>query len=371
MLNEMSLRIRGLKCFVDDTFELNKLTVLSGANGAGKSTVIQALLLMRLGTENAAFYQEDDGYEASAVVPLNEKYGLSLGVIEEIVNSNALDVDIELSLEGHRFIIGQYEHNLPGVARIKHYCQNPQDDFVLDGGFYYLNAERMGPRYSYEFTYQDLDHCGAIGENTARLLMQHSMDAVDKRKVLDSEKNGNFQIRIDEWLNYISPGISVKVEPIGKRNGQVVLRNGQYNQMSVATNIGFGISYALPVVVDGLLAKEGKMLLVENPEAHLHPKAQSNLGFFLGKMAAAGVRVVIETHSEHIINGIRRAALSGFGLEPEDVNIYFFAGFKEGESAQYRKIRIEKDGSLDDFPKDFFDQVRQDLQEIMMLARRR
>ena len=60
-------------------------------------------------------------------------------------------------------------------------------------------------------------------------------------------------------------------------------------------NTGFGFTYALPIVLDGLMAPAGSMMIVENPEAHLHPRAQSNMGYFLGRMAAAGVRIIVET----------------------------------------------------------------------------
>ena len=132
-----------------------------------------------------------------------------------------------------------------------------------------------------------------------------------------------------------------------------------------STNVGFGISYALPILVDALLAKEGNWFVVENPEAHIHAKAQSNMGYFLGTMAAAGLRVIVETHSEHIVNGIRRAAIVGGRLTPEDVNIYFFHGKSESEL-----LSIDEYGNLSDFPVDFFDQSRQDMLEIIKWQRR-
>ena len=108
------------------------------------------------------------------------------------------------------------------------------------------------------------------------------------------------------------------------------------------------------------------MLVVENPEAHLHPKAQSNIGFFLGKMAAAGVKIVVETHSEHVVNGIRRAALSRLGFSTDDITIYFCDESRPDENPE--EITVDNKGNLSDFPVDFFDQVRQDMLEIIRLA---
>ena len=77
-----------------------------------------------------------------------------------------------------------------------------------------------------------------------------------------------------------------------------------------APNAGFGISYALPVVVAALRAEVGGLLLVENPEAHLHPAGQSKIGSFLARVAADGVRIFLETHSDHVLNGIRSRGLT-------------------------------------------------------------
>ena len=90
------------------------------------------------------------------------------------------------------------------------------------------------------------------------------------------------------------------------------------------------------------------------------------MGYFLSVVAAAGVRVILETHSEHIVNGIRRAAMKEqIKINQEDINIYFMSPEKMGES---KLITIDNDGSLSDFPVDFFDQSRQDLLEIINLS---
>ena len=139
---------------------------------------------------------------------------------------------------------------------------------------------------------------------------------------------------------------------------------------NAATNVGFGITYALPILVSGLTVPEGGMLLVENPEAHLHAKAQSNMGYFLARMAAAGVRVIIETHSEHIVNGIRRMIVEGKSeMSQKDMTIYFFVNTNEKKNII--EITTVEIGNLSEFPVDFFDQVRQDMAELMKLERKR
>ncbi len=107
-------------------------------------------------------------------------------------------------------------------------------------------------------------------------------------------------------------------------------------------------------------------MIVENSEAHLQPKAQSNMGFFIAKMAAAGMKVIVETHSEHIINGMRRAALSLSNLSHEDLTIYF--ADPQTDPNKPLEITMDSDGNLSEFPIDFFDQARQDLLEIIRLS---
>src|SRR5438046_1441121 len=73
------------------------------------------------------------------------------------------------------------------------------------------------------------------------------------------------------------------------------------------TNVGFGITYALPIVVSILSARPGSLVIIENPEAHLHPRGQVRMGELLSLASTAGIQVLIETHSDHVLNGIRLA----------------------------------------------------------------
>ena len=117
-----------------------------------------------------------------------------------------------------------------------------------------------------------------------------------------------------------------------------------------------------------LVAEPKSKVFIENPEAHLHPGAQSRLIDFLFKTAKEkNLQLFIETHSENVFNAIRRASLSGFGILPKEVKSYFFFD-KDGNQLAYQEIEMGKDGSLNVFPADFFDQTRQELREIMNLV---
>ena len=130
------------------------------------------------------------------------------------------------------------------------------------------------------------------------------------------------------------------------------------------TNTGFGVSYCLPIVVAGLTARQGSILIVESPEAHLHPSAQSAMGAFLARIAASGVQIFIETHSDHVLNGIRKAVLDGnHPITRED--IIFHHLFSENRNTKKEQISINADGNFSSRPPAFFDQTETDLASIV------
>ena len=128
------------------------------------------------------------------------------------------------------------------------------------------------------------------------------------------------------------------------------------------TNVGFGISYTLPVVAQLLGAKPGEIVCIENPEAHLHPLGQTRLGDLVAKTAAAGVQVIIETHSDHLVDGMRIAVKEGV-LDHEKVGVLYF---KKGADniTEYQHLAVTKDGDMTDWPSGFFDQSVKNLAKL-------
>ena len=124
----------------------------------------------------------------------------------------------------------------------------------------------------------------------------------------------------------------------------------------------------LPIVVAGLWAtgEEQSLLILENPEAHLHPYAQSNMGKFLALLAASGVQVIVETHSEHIIDGARYQ-MAVMGAEEKAI-----VNFLESSESNIRitPIFVSERGELSSWPKGFLDRKQMDLRDIMMLRKK-
>lgn len=356
-MEKLNIKIQGFKCFDDHTFELNKVTLLTGANASGKSSVLQALLLLKDASESG---------NSQPVLSLeDQRYAFDFGTPDSLINNELKTDEVIISLTGNvgmSFSGGEQEQN----RKLSVNVDNLEGlKAVFAKGLTYFTAERQGPRYAYDRIVGTEEGCGCRGENTGNVMADKWNARVGGKRLLkEKETEDFFNIALDDWVGYIFPGVEVRTQPRGANSYQVLIRESYHNIQTDSTNIGFGISYALPILVGALLAEDGGWLAVENPEAHIHAKAQSNMGYFLGMMAAAGLRVVVETHSEHIVNGIRRAAIVSGRLKPEDVNIYFFKGKSESEL-----ITVDELGNLSDFPVDFFDQSRQDMLEIINKTR--
>src|SRR5207247_1131822 len=143
-----------------------------------------------------------------------------------------------------------------------------------------------------------------------------------------------------------------------------------------APNMGFGVSYSLPIVLAGLIAPTPQdmgsahrsIVIVENPEAHLHPAGHSRMGAFLTTLAAAGVQVILETHSDHVLNGIRRAVGEHAMLKSEDAAVHFFAD-DDGGAPTIDTLRFTPSGGLSHWPRRFFDQYQVDVAALSRVRR--
>ncbi|MEO5369691.1 MAG: DUF3696 domain-containing protein [Magnetococcus sp. DMHC-1] len=177
--------------------------------------------------------------------------------------------------------------------------------------------------------------------------------------------------QVEAWMGEFVPGIALRVE-LSQTLGVLGLRylqGGNMTEWVKPFNTGFGLSYCLPIVVAGLLGKPGSLLIIDSPEAHLHPAAQSAMGQFLARLAAHGIQIIIETHSDHIINGIRLAAIEPkHPFQQKDVLFHFLHRNTEG-ILKHQSIEITKSGQLSDHPEFFFDQTEKDLQRIVETRR--
>lgn len=391
-----NLNIINFKCFYNIEIPLNDLTVFAGGNGNGKSTAIQALLLLRRTIEHCSEWKNSH-YEYNVVnnlnVELNGVYCLALGNSENILPSEYDNPTIELGLSDEKSsfnicydaLKGDELFITPSVINDNSF-KYPENALFFQE-FYYLNAERIGPRIAQNLMFYDYPNVGFQGEYTAQIIADiDSLETtqefkVEEARVLNDKsllKGSKFQHHINAWLGYIIEGVAIEPKKSSDTHtARIVVENTFSKGKPIfPTNTGFGISYSLPIIVSCLLAKEGRILIIENPEAHLHPSAQSKMGYFLGVMANAGVKIVVETHSDHVINGIQ-IAVAKKKIKHSKVTINYFskAKLEDGgvlglkQQPIVNTIIITESGELSEWPRGFFDQTQLDFLELTKIRR--
>jgi predicted ATPase len=355
-----ALRIQEYKCFSDQTLPLRALTLLAGANATGKSTVIQALLLLRQSHLRSML--------AEGQLLLNGPL-VSVGTALDAVNEQAETDTVAFTLndeddrEQHfafDYVRGAGESY---VLRSTSVAAYDIQHSLFAPCFNYLNAERVGPRVLYPMSemIEDLVDVGIHGEYTAHCLDRFGSTAIPQPELIHSEYTRS-PLLLDQtryWMSEIVPHLDIHLQALTEADQMRVGLKTSTGRFLRPTNIGFGIIYTLPIVVAALLSQPGSLLMVENPEAHLHPASQSKIGYFLARVAAARTQVIIETHSDHVLNGIRRSVRDQV-LTPEQLSLLFFAGGGTCEA-----LRIYQDGGIDPWPDGFFDQAEKDLLELL------
>lgn len=359
-----AFRLENFKCFKDETLALRPLSLITGANATGKSSLLQGILVAQQVLATSASY-----------VSLNGPFHLDLGKTDDVLCQSG-DLQREVS----------FEVRLEDEANYLFRFQAPEDALVLQIAkrpplpafdLTYLSAERIGPRelLNTESVPDDAIRVGTRGEFTAQVLARRYGDKVrgELRHPNTMQKGGVIQLikQVELWMQDITPAIEIQTVPLLQTSVHALRfkRSGDATSWLRPPNIGFGVSYALPIIVAGLLAPPGSLFLVENPEAHLHPAGQSRIGRFLATLAAAGVQVIAETHSDHVLNGVRLAAVdSQHPIQHDQVIVQYFHG--DDEAPQRAKaIELTAKGGLSSWPTGFFDQSEKDLAAILEARR--
>jgi predicted ATPase len=341
------LRVQGFKRFNDHTFSLAPLTVLAGLNGAGKTSVVQSFLIMRQGC-------------TGPIVQLNGPFGLELGTADDVSNWAGRDeicFAIDEADEHYEWkLTWPAEDSMYLDAEAPRHC-TPACLSHLPRSFTYLSPERMGPRRSHPgagVPPEELE-VGFRGEHCAQLLSERGNKPIEdaNRRHPKSEGASFLKYEVERWLSDIARPIEIDAVRLPGSTVYSLSFRDFDGTFVKATNMGFGVTFALPVVLAGLVARPGGLLIVENPEAHLHPAGQSQIGLFLAWLSGKGVQVILETHSDHVLNGIRRAIGEHKYIAATDAVVHFFAAGKE---AVVEELSFTKIGGISHWPRGFFDQ---------------
>lgn len=364
-----SLRLKNFKPFPDQSLAFKQLTLLSGLNSTGKSSVLQALLLLRQS------YQQ--GLLPNKGLALNGDL-VCIGTARDALFEGAKEDCISFEISWEDGIMGVWNFDYDRPTDVLNLASPPVADAIyksslFNNDFHYLQAERMGPRRFLEmsdFQVGELGQLGIKGEYAAHFLSIKGREIIPNKALKHPEaKSADLIDQVEAWMGEISPGTRLKIEP----KLDVDLMSFQYyygdSNPYRPTNVGFGISYTLPILVAILASPPGTLILIENPEAHLHPKGQSQMGRLLALAANCGVQVVIETHSDHVLNGIRLAVYLD-KVDPEKVQLHYCQRRKEGTDFVTEVIspRINHYGRIDEWPDGFFDEWEKSLEALLKPA---
>jgi len=351
---------------VPTSIDFSDITINVGMNSVGKSTAVQALLIVRQTFDELTKYVGTKKQDFRIL--LNGPYDLQLGDYTQITPIGADTVLIKINDRSFFYNPGIDKFSLSFVGNSE---PIPSSECALfSPNFYYINAERLGPRNYQEIgNYQNM-LCGYHGEYTFDVIEQFRDQVIpETRRYPDPTHTASILSKQTEyWMDYIVPGIEFNVaKDIETRTAKLKMRQTTLDtDFNSPHNFGFGISYLLPIVVTGLLAQTGSVFVVENPEAHLHPSGQSRIGQFLAHIAFSGVKIVLETHSEHVVNGIRLYALK-HKVSPDRICINNFSIVNTNPCVE--QIPLNANMDILKWPEGFFDQEEKDLTELRHLRR--
>lgn len=370
--------IQNFKCFDALTLDCGALTLLTGVNGGGKSTAIQSLLLLAQGLRSAP---------SAPALDLNGLL-VQLGTAGAVVGSR--------SDRGVVFSVARADERAEWV-----FTTDRERRALGVGAAHFASAGGSGASRALRQLGAPIGDTGAalcdqlrtivsigaarraagdawpsppvagavhgdVGQDGAYAPWWHfhyGDEEIDPARRHPTEERLTIRGQVDAYLAEIFPSAKVNTDQLtgtGLIRFELRLGTGIWVKPE---NISYGISYVFPLLIALIVATPGQMVIVDSPEAHLHPRAQSVLGGLLARFANAGVQIMVETHSDHILNGVRLAVKEQL-IAPEQARLYFFSGPTDRGHGVV-SLRLDRAGEIDDWPPGFFDQAEQDLGRLL------
>jgi len=323
-----SLTITNFKSFTDIDINLKSLSILTGLNSSGKSSVLQSLRILSNYQQRNIFILEEHGYAY------------------ELLNASRLInrfFEFQIKNEGNIYSL-KINTSKDDVASAECYGALPIKCF-------YLSADRFGPKSILPLNMFDgATDVGEHGQYVIDFLSRYGDEIIDSKLVHPKSEGSTLRYNVEAWLSEVAHGVKFRfnTDPLHS------FSYSEYNNYR-STNVGFGLSYILPVIVCilGYRSLEDSILLIENPEAHLHPKGQTAMGTLIALAASSGCQLIVETHSDHLIDGVRLAVKNGYVDESNCIINYFEL---LDNTSKCNEIFIDKKGKLSSWPEGFFDQ---------------
>ncbi|MDR1369344.1 MAG: DUF3696 domain-containing protein [Dysgonamonadaceae bacterium] len=376
------LKLENFKCFQkEQTFDFGKITLLTGANSSGKSSVIYAVL----GALQSG--------EFPSLFSTNGKY-VNMGSFEEVSFDHKKDSIIKIHLKFENIRSGENKYfdiqtfwsfgknTLPELKNLR--IESSTSSFEINDPEDLKNLKLFPPdiqktivslkvflskyeekinfigsfRYNPERTYNE--------KNYGRYKVDKSGDGyLDQIIAWETQSSPKFEmlISIMKDLSLLEDIESKRLEG-GRYEFKIkTIKGGAYSSLS---DVGYGISQFMPVMVADLQLPNDSQLFVSQPEIHLHPNIQSLFGDYLVRQVNnSGKRYILETHSEYLLNKIRLAIVKG-EISEEDVRVYFLEN--NNTDTDVFPIKFTKNGQILNAPKGFFETYLIDSMEIVLNA---
>lgn len=351
--------IESIKSIDEEELTFGNLNLLVGMNSAGKSTVIQTILFAIQCISNS--YSD----------PLNGSL-ISWGDFSEVKNYNKHTREFSVNLTsdmGEVKIIARQDGDDGTEIIIEKSSEEVLDDFNYHNRkINYLSSKRIGGQDLYNKNYDNSHMFGINGEFSVHYYDLHKGELIADELRVESVNGYTLEAQLNHWLKSIL-NTEIRTESIPGTD-KVKLSyihggNGGAPRLVRPKNIGAGLSYVISILIAALSAKPGDLIIVENPEIQLHPKAQSRIIEFITHISDSGVQFIIESHSDHIFNGVRKS-IKNNSINKENVEVYFF-GMDQEYNSLISNIEFNGHGAIINHKKGLFDQFDDDLDELLGL----
>jgi len=363
MITEIT--IKNFKSLKNIKSKLNSLNILTGLNGVGKSSFLQSFLLIMQSTKLEKGIIELRGSLTDV--------GVGRDALYQFAQDEKIVFEIKMNSEQYLWECN-YQKDADFLEANNKYL-GTQITMLQKAAeqFHYINNIRYWPSEIYPISsdVSEKKQIGTKGEYAPYYIYLFGNDYVVPEALRHEKATSKTLLsQINAWMKEISPGVSLQTQSVPYINLITLYYQFDYGNNKTNTflpkNVGSGISYVIPVILILLTATEGKTIIIENPESHIHPRGQVEIGKLIALAAQNGAQVFVETHSDHILNGIR-VAVKESKVDKDKVNILFFDK-ETTEIEQYTKItsiKIDKNGSLSDYPDNFMDEWSNQLSKLI------
>lgn len=357
------IHVENFKSIKKMGLSLSNLNLFFGMNGMGKSSTIQSLLLCRQsfwkngGNGISKIYSNGDLIELGTSGDVFCHNADSNEMIIRVLDTEAGTSEVKAFFDSSNNLANYFDC-IPDIEEKYDLELYSKDNFV------YLSAEHIGPQRKYDYLKWDsegINKFGNRGEYTVPFLAMegNSFKVPDELCIYDNAARTNKLIdQVSAWMGRISPGVRLNTELLsGDQEARLKISYNEDWYVSTSNspiNVGFGIPYVLPIIVALLTANKNSLILLENPESHLHPRGQSAMAELIARTSSLGTQIICESHSDHIINGVRVAVKEQL-LNCEDVTIVYY-NKDEKMNTIATTIQVDKNGNLDNYPNGLIDE---------------